>query len=249
MMRKSDFLNNSVNIGTWISTGSPVVSDLASCFSFDWLLLDLEHGSAPESQLPEIIRTIRNERVRIIVRVPDLNAATIARVLDWGADGIMLPHVSSAKEAQECVAAMRYSPFGKRGYSSTVRAYQYGLKPPVDPNIVETLFFAQIENYDGVRNVEEIAAVDGVDVLFVGPADLKLALKHQNGDQHIGFDDALKQVAEAALKHGKKAGILLRERSAYSDLRALGYDNIAIDSDLGILRKGYGEIIERFKEG
>ncbi|NGM60416.1 hypothetical protein G5B30_00670 [Sphingobacterium sp. SGG-5] len=249
MKKKSDFLNNSVNIGTWISTGSPVVADLVSCFSFDWLLLDLEHGSAPESQLPEIIRTIRNEQVHIIVRVPDSNAATIARVLDWGADGIMLPHVSSAKEAQECVAAMRYSPLGSRGYSSTVRAYQYGLKPPSDPHLVETLFFAQIENYDGVKNVDEIAAVDGVDVLFVGPADLRLALEHQKGNQRIEFDDALRQVAEASLKHAKKAGILLRERSAYSDLRALGYDNIAIDSDLGILRKGYADIIERFKGG
>lgn len=248
MRKKSDFLDNSVNIGTWVSTGSPVVADLVSCFSFDWLLLDLEHGSAPESQLPEIIRTIRNEEVRVIVRVPDLNAATIARVLDWGADGIMLPHVSSAQEAQECVVAMRYTPLGKRGYSSTVRAYQYGLKPPSDPNLVETLFFAQIENCDGVRHVDEIAAVDGVDVLFVGPADLKLALEHQNGDQRIEFDDALKQVATAALSHGKKAGILLRDRSSYSNLRALGYSNIAIDSDLGILRKGYGEIIEQFKK-
>ncbi len=249
MKKKNDFLNNSVNIGTWISTGSPVVADLVSCFPFDWLLLDLEHGSAAESQLPEIIRTIRNEQVRIIVRVPDSNAATIARVLDWGAHGIMLPHVSSAKEAQECVAAMRYSPLGNRGYSSTVRAYQYGLKPPSDPSLVETLFFAQIENYDGVKNVEEIAAVDGVDVLFVGPADLRLALEHQKSDQRIEFDDALRRVAEVSLKHAKKAGILLRERSAYSDLRALGYDNIAIDSDLGILRKGYADIIDCFKGG
>lgn len=242
------FLDGSVTLGTWLSIGSPVVTDLAAQFSFDWFLLDLEHGSAPEAQLPELLRTIGERESCAIVRVPELQAATIARVLDWGADGIMLPHVTSARQAAECVAAMRYPPMGHRGYSTTVRTYRYGLEPPVDPRDVKPLFLAQIEDVAGVRHAHEIAAVEGVDILFVGPGDLKLALAHQPAGNKLGFQEALEQVADAAKVHGKQAGILLRNKDDFANLASLGYRCMAVDSDLAILRKGYQDIITWYKQ-
>ncbi|SFC52439.1 2-dehydro-3-deoxyglucarate aldolase/4-hydroxy-2-oxoheptanedioate aldolase [Parapedobacter composti] len=248
-VRKYDqFLDGSVKLGTWLSVGSPVVAELAAQFSFSWLLLDLEHGSSPEAALPGLLRATAGGEAAAIVRVPELHAATIARVLDWGADGIMLPHVSSAQQAADCVAAMRYPPAGHRGYSTTVRAYRYGMEPSADPTAVRPLFLAQIEDAEGVRHAYDIAAVEGVDVLFVGPGDLKLALAHQPDADAISFEDALRQVAGAAEAHGKQAGILLRNRDDFTNLASLGYRCMAIDSDLGILRKGYQDILAWYEQ-
>lgn len=232
-----------LGLGTWLSSGSPVIAELASQFPFDWLLFDLEHGSSPESLLLDQLRASANNTTRAIVRVPALQPTTIARVLDWGADGIMLPHVSSADQAAECVSAMYYPPMGHRGYSTTVRAYKYGLRRPVDPMDVKPICIAQIEDPEGVRNAGKIAAVEGIDILFVGPVDLRLALNHQHIDNAIGFDEALQQVAEAAKEYGKQAGILLRSLSDVNRIKQLGYSCIAVDSDLAILRKGYADII------
>jgi|SRR5690606_26028064 len=247
-MKPTTIRDNDFSLGTWISSGSPVVAELAGQFPFDWLLVDFEHGAASLAVLPEILRAVCRGNPAIIVRVPELNAAVIARVLDWGADGIMLPHVSSAQEAIDCVAAMRYPPVGRRGYSSTVRAYGYGMESPADPQEVKPLCFVQIEDVTGVQQADEIAAVDGVDILFVGPADLRLSLRHQPSTGAINFDDAVRRVAEAAKTHGKKAGMLLRDRNSLDDIRSIGYVCVAIDSDLGILRTGYKSLFEWFKQ-
>ena len=248
MKNREEFLDEGLRLGTWLSSGAPVVSEMAAQFSFDWFLLDLEHGSGSEEQLLQSLRAMSESPARLIVRVPGFLPEMIGRVLDWGADGIMLPHVSSAQQAIDCVAAMRYPPVGWRGYSSTVRAYRYGLDSPENPQEVKPLCFAQIEDVEGVRNVHDIAAVDGVDVLFVGPADLKLALNHQPPEHAIDFEEALRQVAAAAKVYGKKAGILLRDRHDFVNLLSIGYSCIAIDSDLGILRKGYQGLMAWYKQ-
>jgi len=247
-MKPTTIRENEFSLGTWISSGSPVVAELAGQFLFDWLLIDFEHGADSLAVLPEILRGFSHGKPAVIVRVPELNAAIIARVLDWGADGIMLPHVSSAQEAIDCVAAMRYPPVGRRGYSSTVRAYRYGMESPKDLQEVKPLCFVQIEDVAGVRQVDKIAAVRGVDVLFVGPADLKLSLSHQQSTETMTFDDAIRRVAEAAKVHSKKAGMLLRDRNNFDDITSIGYACIAIDSDLGILRTGYKNLFEWFKQ-
>lgn len=241
MKDRDKFLDEEIKLGTWLSTGSSVIAELASQFSFDWFLLDLEHGSFSESQLMSQMRSITN--AHIIVRVPDLTPSLISRVLDWGADGIMLPHVSSPQQARDCVSAMRYPPFGNRGYSSTVRAYQYGLEAPSNPSEVKPICIVQIEDRQGVLKANEIASVEGVDMLFVGPADLKLDLSYQSSNSPLEFNDALLIVAEAAKDHRKRSGILLREKSLYLDLKNIGYTCLAVDSDLGLLRKGYTELI------
>ncbi len=230
--------------GSWISTDSPVVAEIAGQYPFDWLLIDFEHGAASEAVLPEIVRGISHCGAAIIIRVPELLPGMIARVLDWGADGIMLPHVRSAEEAASCVAAMRYPPYGTRGYSSSVRAYGYGTVPPVVPSDVRPLFFAQIEDLKGVEHAEAIAAVDGVDVLFVGPADLKLGLSTIDSKNKPTYEQALKRVVNAAKNHGKRPGILVRDHQDISVLRESGFSCMAIDSDIAILRKGYERIMQ-----
>lgn len=223
-------------LGTWMSLGSPVVAELAAQCGFDWLLFDLEHGCGSEAALLPQLQAIRGTDTAAIVRVGAPHADLIARVLDWGADGIMVPHVSSAAEAEACVQAAHYAPRGRRGFSRSVRAHGYGLRPP---STEPPLIFAQIENIEGVENVHAIADVDGIDVLFVGPADLRFDLEARPALATRDFDACLREVAAAA----KPGGILLRDRAEANKLRALGFTHIACDSDLGILRTAYQNIV------
>ena len=232
--------------GSFLSTGSAVVTEIAAQYPFKWLLLDMEHGGFSESNLIDHLRILSHTGIMSIVRVPVPDAVLIGRVLDAGADGIMIPHVISPGQAEECVRMMNYLPEGKRGFSSSVRQFAYGTNVPDDiAEIDKPLFFAQIEDVEGVLRANEIAAIKGVDVLFVGPADLKLALKHQN-PSGVTYEQALEKVAAAASEHHIKAGILLRDKSLPGQIRKSGYSCIAIQSDIALLRMGYEGIVNLF---
>ena len=129
------------HFGTWLSSGSPVVTELAADSGFDWLLLDLEHGCGSEAALLPQLQAMRGSGAAAIVRVGAPHADLIARVLDLGADGIMVPHISTVSEAEACVRAMHYPPRGLRGVSRSVRAHGYGLCPfesaPQRPETIE----------------------------------------------------------------------------------------------------------------
>ena len=231
--------------GTWLTIGSPVIAEIASECGFDWLLLDLEHGFISETGVLACLQAAKRDHIKLIVRVPDLDAARIGRVLDWGASGIMLPHVSNAEQAEQCVRAMRYPPQGYRGFSSSVRAFKYGLESPEDlTKWVPPLFIAQIENHEGVRNSESIAAVDGVDVLFVGPADLKLDLSFRTGGNKQTYDEALVEVNRSARRHNKQTGILIRNMADITGLQEHGFTCLALGSDVSFLRNGFMGVLK-----
>lgn len=234
--------------GSFLTIGSPVVTEIAVQYPFTWLLLDMEHGGFNEHNLADHLRSFTHRDMMSIVRVPAVDPVLIGRVLDMGADGIMLPHVVSVAQLDACRQAMFYPPEGRRGFSSSTRQFNYGVHTPADIAAVDKpLLFAQIEDVEGVLNVDAIAAVTAVDVLFVGPADLKLALKHHPG-KDMDYDTALQAVANAAKAHRKKAGILVRDRSVTGELQQLGYNCIAIDSDIAILRSGYAAIFKEFRK-
>lgn len=224
-----------VCLGTFISSGSSTVVELAAMCGLDWLLLDMEHGALTEAGLLDCLRVVSSRDVAAVVRVPTHEAGLIGRALDRGAHALMAPHVESAAQAEALVRAMNYAPTGDRGYSRTVRAYDYGLVAP--ESVERPLLFAQIETLAGVEQVEAIAKVPGVDVLFVGPADLKLSLAaHQS---NITYEDALVRVITAANAAGIHTGILARERNDVPKLLAMGFTKVAVDSDLALLRAGF----------
>jgi len=228
-------------LGTWISSGSPVITELAALAGFDWVLFDLEHGNGTEADLPNQLRALRGTSARGIVRVGAPRQETIARYLDWGAHGIMVPHVHSAVAAEEIVRAAYYPPRGDRGFSRSVRAYDYGMNA-VTPETSRPLLIAQIETGESVQAAKEIACVDGIDVLFIGPADLQLDLQVHPQSAPGSFEDCLGVVTAAARTAGKAAGILLRDLSELQKHLALGFEYIAVDSDLSLLRKGFHQI-------
>ncbi|MDR0902924.1 MAG: hypothetical protein LBM92_09185 [Opitutaceae bacterium] len=233
-------------IGTWLSIGSPIIAELAAECGFDWLLFDFEHGCSSEASLIGNLQALNGSACVPIVRVGAPHPDLLSRVLDWGAKGVMVPHVESASDAEVCVQAMHYPPRGRRGFSRSVRAYRYGVRPPGTDAMEKPVFIAQIETLAGVRNAAAIAAVDGVDMLFVGPADLSLDIqaRPEGHDGRSDYNACLKIVLEAARAAGKSAGILIRNRDDIRPLSMMGFHHLAVDSDLAVLRNRYQEMLQ-----
>lgn len=230
------------HLGTWLSIGSPVIAELAGQYGFDWLLVDLEHGCGGEASLFQTLQALRGSASAIIVRVGAPHPDLIQRVLDWGADGIMVPHVDTVEIARRVVRTALFPPLGNRGFSRSVRACGYGLRP--HDAAAQPLILAQIESEEAVGNAGEIAAVDGIDVLFVGPADLSFDLQANRSAQT--YESCLKTVAEAARRASKQAGLLNRHEADGSALSEQGFTIQALDSDLAILRQRYNEMASRY---
>lgn len=236
-----------MKLGTWLSIGSPVIAELAAQAGFDWLLLDLEHGCSTEAAILPQLQAIRGTDAKAIVRVGAPHPDLIARVLDWGAHGIMVPHVNSAADAERIVQVTRYSPQGNRGFSRTVRANDYGLKP-IDA-VAPPLVMAQIETIEGVNHAEEIALVDGIDILFVGPSDLRHDLEHRSDIAPGNFDHCVSHIANTAKTAGKCTGILVRDPDDTANYQSLEFQYIAVESDLAILRKSYQQTVKKSPQG
>ncbi len=226
--------------GTWLSSGSAVIAELVSNLPFSWLLFDLEHGCLTEASLLSNLQAVRRNDVHLIVRVPCIDKPLINRILDWGASGIMIPGVRDQAMAERSIQAICYPPRGNRGYSGTTRAYGYGLRRPADAGQhPKPLLIAQIEDHEGVSNIDAIAGVEGVDILFAGPSDLTLNLDVYNGKYPLNYDEALQKIVNAALKHKKQAGILVSDTSQWDAMKKSGFTCCAVMSDLGVLREGY----------
>ena len=233
-MRSTD-----LKLGTFLSLGSPTVAEVCGRYSFDWILIDCEHGAgASEDALFRTLQAMGETRAKKIVRLGEPSHAQIQHALDWGADGLMIPHVDTPEVARRALDSMLYPPPGRRGYSRSVRAFGYGTALPETPP--RPLLFAQVETAEAVENADAIAAVEGVDVLFVGPADLQFDLKARHSS--LVFEDCLGRVAAAAKAAGKAAGILTRDDAQVAPRLAMGYTHQAVDSDLGILRRRYAEL-------
>jgi 2-dehydro-3-deoxyglucarate aldolase/4-hydroxy-2-oxoheptanedioate aldolase len=230
-------MTTQLTLGTWLSIGSPVIAELAAVCGLDWVLLDLEHGCGSEADVPEQLRAVRGGPTRAIVRVPGDRPDLVARMLDQGADGVMVPHVDRVAQAEQFVRAASYPPRGQRGVSRTVRAHDYGLRP-LDGRPAP-LLIAQIETLDAVHEAAGIAQVDGIDVLFVGPADLQHDLAVRQPTAGAGFENCLDRVVAAARAAGKAAGILVREPGDLPRRMEQGFTFVAVQSDVAILRDSF----------
>ena len=224
-------------LGAWLASGSPIVAELAASTGPFWVLLDMEHGYLNEPDILPNLMAFSGSDAQAIVRVPSHEPSLIGRILDRGSHGIMAPHVDTAEQARQLVRATRYAPDGDRGFARSTRSFRFGLQKIAvnhPPRV-----FAQIESAQGVGNASAIAAIDGIDVLFVGPADLKHDLSADGKDPELKFRQPIKQVRDAARKHGKELGTFLRNPAEAKEMAAMGFSWIAIDSDLGILRAGF----------
>lgn len=237
---RRQMLSGSVLAGGWLSLGSSIAAEIAAGAGFDWLLFDLEHGTSEFSDLLHQLQAIQAYPVAGIVRVPSIEASVFKRVLDLGAQGVMIPNVASVEDAQRCVSFARIPPLGLRGAAQTTRASGYGAHyeqylREANASIILT---AQIESQAGVAAADAIAAVDGIDALFVGPTDLGVDLRVASDDMAGEYRDAVVAVAAAARRHGKAAGVLVRNPEQARQYFDLGYTFIALGSDRGSIGNG-----------
>ena len=223
-------------VGTFVGAASPVTAEVCAAAGLDWLLLDLEHGAGGEEQVRTVVPAAAGYGVPTVVRVESAARIRIGRVLDLGAAGVMLPRLDSADEVAEAVRHLRYPPLGDRGVATYNRACRFGLDTgSLDRANGEVLGVVQIESARAVKQADGIAALDGVDVLFVGPRDLSHDLGVPGDLRAPDYLAALDQVRAAARRNGKACGLLVSDGAAAADRRAEGWTFIAIGSDTTLL--------------
>ncbi len=237
-------------LGTFLNLGSPLSTEICSTAGLDWLLLDLEHGAGAEAQLLAHLQAAGNGGGSLIVRVEQNERARFARPLDLGAVGVMVPRVDTAEQAALAVSYMRYPPAGTRGVAVMTRAARFGTAgyEPIHMAAERLVGVIQIESERAVENADEIAAIDGVDVLFVGPSDLTFSMGLPGVTSDPRFQEALVTVSSAASRHGKAAGILLRNAQDVDRHVALGFTFIGLSSDSGLLAAGVYELVAGFRQ-
>ena len=225
-----------VTFGTFLGAATPVTAEVCAAAGVDWVLLDLEHGAGGEEQARDVIPAAASYSVPAVVRVESSERIRAGRLLDLGATGVMFPRIDTAEEAAACVRHLRYPPDGDRGVATYNRMCRYGLDPAaLDRSNDDVLGVVQIETRLGLEAVEDIAALDGVDVLFVGPRDLSSALDVPGQTQAPVYLAALERVLAAANGNGKAAGLLVPDGTAAARMSAAGWQFIAIGSDTTLL--------------
>lgn len=223
-------------VGTFLGMASPVATEVCAAAGPDWVLLDLEHGGGGEEQVGATVLAAGAYGVPTVVRVETDARIRLGRVLDLGAAGVMLPRLSSAAEVAEAVRHLRYPPRGDRGVATYNRACRFGLDPgALDRADGEVLCVVQVESAAAVAQADAIAAIDGVDVLFVGPSDLSHSLGIPGQLDHADYLAALDTVVAACRKTGKSAGILLRQARDLERHLELGFRFVGIGSDGGFV--------------
>lgn len=234
-----DKLKSEILAGTFLNLGSPTAVEIAAEAGFDWLLIDLEHGSGTEADLRNLLLACRGSASAPIVRIRSVDPDVVKFAMDSGAAGIMFPYVSSVAEAEVAVASMKYPPKGSRGVAGVIRATNFGRN--WQNNFAEAndngLVVVQIETPEAVDAADQIAAIDGVDVLFVGPLDLSVNMGHPGDFSPPEFNAELQRVIDACDRHGKTAGIL--SKSGFVDIhKQMGFRFFALGSDAGSVLSG-----------
>lgn len=226
--------------GTFLNLGSPLTVEMAGCAGFDWLLLDHEHGPGGDETMLHQLQAAAATPAYAIVRIAANEPARFKRALDVGAGGIMVPWINTAAEAQAAVASLRYPPRGIRGVAKMNRACDFGstFADYYAQSHERLVLMAQIETPEGVANAAAIAAIDGVDVLFIGPMDLTTSLGVQDQYDHPRYRDAVRQVSAAARAAGKATGILLLNPALLPMCDEFGITVVALGSDGGHVNAG-----------
>ena len=222
--------------GTFLTLGSPFAAESLGLLGWDWLLVDLEHGGGDESLLLGQLMACSAAGTHALVRVESDVRGRTARALDLGVEGVMCPQINSRAQAEQWASVLHYGPRGTRGIALFHRGARYGTDPDAIEHARErTLGVAQIESPEAVEAVEEIAAVPGIDVLFVGPSDLSYSMGMFRDFENPRFRDAIQRVNEAARSAGKATGIFVTSTDQVAAAVADGFRMIALGSDGGFM--------------
>ncbi len=234
-------------IGTLLSLPSPELVEIASDAGFDWLFLDMEHGALEARDILRLVQAARGPCAPL-VRVPENREMWIKKALDTGAAGIIVPHVNSAEDAARAVHWGKYPPEGGRSVGFS-RSNRYGTRfqESVESANAETVVIAQVEHIDGVRAIEAILDVSGVDAVFIGPYDLSASLGKPGRIQDLDVRDAVRAVAAACARRKVPAGIFALDIPGAIKALEEGYGLVCSGIDVGLFSQAAAAIIRGLK--
>lgn len=232
--------------GSWVSLASPVAADVMGHAGFDWLLIDMEHGSGDMQTLfVQVLAITSAGNSTPIVRVQWNDPVVIKRVLDAGAEGVMVPGIRTAEEARRAVAATLYPPHGIRSVAAP-RTSRYG----TDPNFLREAnlhvgLFLQIETASAVENIDEILDVAGIDVVFIGPNDLAADLGYLGQTDHPVVQEAIAKIEKAANRRGLALGSVTKNWESAEKLLDCGYRAVSLMSDTSFILSNARAVISK----
>lgn len=237
-----------LQIGLWCSLCSAIAVDIVSDSGFDWLLLDSEHAPNEIPGLLAQLQAARGGTATPVVRPPWNDPVMIKRVLDIGAQSVLLPYVQTAEEAKRAVAAVRYPPAGIRGVAAATRASRYGrVNGYLQRADAEICTLVQVETRQALEQLEAIASVEGIDGVFIGPSDLSASFGHVGNPQHPEMQTVMQQAVTRLKAVGKPAGILTGNEEEARRYISWGYTFVAVGADVGLLARGADALARRFK--
>ena len=239
----SDFRRNCIErellIGTFAAIPHPVAIEVIAASGVDFLCIDWEHSQISRERIEDLIRAADVHRVPAMVRVPGHAAEDIAAVLDAGAAGVLVPRISTAEQARSAVRAMRYPPLGARGVGpGRAAAYGYRIPDYLAKANAELVLAIQVETAEGLANIVDIAAVDGVDLIFIGPGDLSVSIDAMGPAGKDKLDAAIRTIVKTALSAGRAVGIFRPTADDVGTWSAAGISFFLLASDTMYLGAG-----------
>lgn len=225
-------------IGLWCSLGSATATEVLAHAGYDWLLIDTEHAPTDVPMVVDQLRALTGGTAQAAVRPAWNDPVLIKRILDTGAQTLLVPYVQNADEAARAVAATRYPPRGNRGVALIHRASGYGARTGYQKGAdAEMCVLVQLETRAALDALEAIAAVPGIDGLFIGPSDLSASLGHLGHAAHPEVQAAIADACARARRAGKPLGILAPIEDDARRYLAMGFTYLALGSDIGLLRQ------------
>jgi len=245
---KRDLLAGKTLIGCWSSLSNAITTEALGVAGFDWILLDGEHSPNDVSTFIPQLMALKDSVSAPVVRPTCNDAVEIKRLLDAGFYNFLIPFVENADEARRAVAATRYPPQGIRGVSVSQRSNRYGTIPDYFRTVNQHIcVMVQIESLGAAAAVREIAALDGVDCLFVGPSDLAAGMGHIGNAGHPDVQAVIAAVFADAKACGKPAGILAPVEADARRYLAMGATFVGVGSDLGAFRAATQALCDRYR--
>lgn len=229
--------------GTFLGLASPTAIEVAALAGCEWVLLDLEHGGGTLEQVGPSVQAAGAAGIPLVVRIQRPERSVVGWVLDQGVAGVMLPRIESVDDAKECVSYFDYPPKGQRGVASYTRSAGWGSHSVQDT--ARGVCMIQIETRGALESVSEIANLDGVDSLFVGPLDLSFALDAPEDFDAPIFVDAVRTVVKAARAASIPVGSLISNPARIASMRDYGMDFLALGSDALALRTGLADQVNQ----
>lgn len=236
------------SLGSWITIGHPSIAEVMSDAGFDWLCIDMEHSQIDINNLLNLIIAIQGRKLKAYVRVGSNDSSIIKKVLDSGADGIIIPQINNVDEAKRAINNVRYSPVGARGLGlARAQGYGFGLENYLKEKAKYIELIVQIEHYKGIENLHQILSLDGLDGSFLGPYDLSASIEVPGQFDSKKFKDLVVEYNQITSKFSKKKGfhVVSKNIEDVTQKKSEGYDFLAFNFDVFFMGLSIREFLKK----